>query len=217
MDLNSALSRLHQFHHDMVERIIPLDQVVQVVAYCLVLSVILRSVLYKWPGLIAMPFMTMIYNLVVVIQVVSLLAVFFLLPQPTNALQKFMLACVIIITIIVILHILYKATMFIYFLIKFRSFSIAVSGAHTLVIDNRCYPFHHDTGCIVFKKGIENGDTIYTWGDVVLPTAPKMVTYWTWNGGTHYSYAAQAKQGDCTFFIRTKVLDGRKVYYSTIY
>lgn len=199
--MNSVLNKLHSFHHDLVKRVIPLDQVVQVIAYLLVISVCVRTVLYKWPALMTMPLVTLVYNLLVVIQVVALLAVFFLLPKPNTTTQKFMLGLVIVVTIVVILHVIYKFAMFCYFLVKFRSFAIAVSGAQTLVIDNRCYPFHFDSGCLVFKKSLLHGDAIYTWGDYQLPNAPRMVTYWTWSGGKHYKYFTTAKEGECSFFI----------------
>ncbi|AVM87343.1 hypothetical protein [Hainan hebius popei torovirus] len=202
--MENLLHGVHKFNRDLISRLVPIEDVVQVVAYCLCITVVFRCVLFKWPSLRTLPFITLVYNLIVVIQVVSLLAVFFLLPKPKTRIQIFLFVLVVFISIVVILNIIYKAVMFGYFLIKFRSFSIAVSGAHTLVIDGRCYPMVQDTGCIVIKKAVVNNECCYYWGDYVLVDSPKQISFWTWSGGVRYKYFSKSSESDCVFFIWTR-------------
>nr|WDS52692.1 MAG: membrane protein 1 [Bovine nidovirus 1] len=137
----------------------------------------------------------LVYLLARFCQVIIIMAIYVMLPQPSGISQQVGFAAFVIIMIFYFMMVLFKVVYGIMIFMKTRSIAAALFGSPVLIVDYVPIPVKHNPGVIAFNRVSEGNVTRFWYGEYSFQGKPSMVKYYSRKHTVVYSYSSSFKLG----------------------
>ncbi|QFU19757.1 putative matrix protein [Serpentovirinae sp. isolate K48] len=195
MAINDYLTKLHSNVVDYTAAWVSMKALLVVSSWVIIITFCLALCFKAIPTLRSYSLLSTSYRLLQFFKTVIIVAFFYITNRAEEQSTLFM-TIFILITIILLLKLLYWVFSFLFMLVKYRSFNLALAGSPSFVIDGKAYPADCYSPVLAFVRTVSNGKSDVKFGEHCLTQLPELVAYISYSRTVTYRFQTVVQDGN---------------------
>nr|WAK85883.1 putative matrix protein [Serpentovirales sp.]WAK85897.1 putative matrix protein [Serpentovirales sp.] len=195
MAINDYLSNFHVKVVDYTAAWVSLKTLLAFASWVIIITFALNLCFKAMPTLRGYSFLTSSYKLMQFVKTVIIVSFFYITNRAEEQSVIFM-TMFIIITIILCLKLIVWVVSFIFMLVKYRSFNLALAGSPSFVIDGKAFTADCYTPVLAFVRTVTNGKSEVKFGEHCLTQLPEVVAYISYTRTVSYRFHTVVQDGN---------------------